>query len=171
MLPEIERRHAAIGKVQQRLMQSSATGRNNTGIIMTMNLVETAHQDAGQPRLLCSYENGSVTMWGYTQRDREISIEGIGWESVWTVKKHVESGMLRAMECDFLADRSSVMALTLSRDASFALTVSADHLVCRYIISVRTRSLAGPPTRDLIYCRRAPKNRGNTRICSPPTPQ
>lgn len=44
-----------------------------------------------QLRLLCAYENGSVTLRQYTRGDQP-SIEGIGWESVWTAKLHVESG-------------------------------------------------------------------------------
>ncbi|KAH9949985.1 WD-40 repeat-containing protein [Amylocystis lapponica] len=119
VLPARERRHAAIGKAQQQPLASDGGGRNATGIIMTMHLSERAHphvSGATQLRLLCAYENGSVTMWKYARDDRDTSVEGIGWEAAWTVRLHVES----------------VMACTVSRDGAFALTVSADHLVCRY---------------------------------------
>jgi len=86
---------------------------------MSMHLYEATHpHTSGRTslRLLCGYENGTVTCWGYTRTDKETSIEGIGWEPLWNVRLHVES----------------VMAMTVSRDNSFALTVSADHLIGRY---------------------------------------
>lgn len=66
-----------------------------------------------QLRLLCGYENGSVTLWGFDGvgsggkdwsqslkgKEREkarwrerTSVEGVGWEGLFTVKLHVESG-------------------------------------------------------------------------------
>ena len=65
------------------------------GIIMSMHLSSVPHPHAtGRAclRLLCGYENGSVTMRGYTREDKEVSIEGIGWDSLWSVRLHVESG-------------------------------------------------------------------------------
>ncbi|OBZ72030.1 ASTRA-associated protein 1 [Grifola frondosa] len=118
-LPSMQRLHAAIGKTGQR--PSSPNERNALGIIMSMHLFEAAHPHIVgqiQLRLLCGYENGSVSMWAYTRRDKETSVEGIGWDSLWSVKLHVET----------------IMAMTVSRDNSFALTVSADHLVGRYDI-------------------------------------
>jgi hypothetical protein len=45
-------------------------------------------------QLLSGYENGSVTLWRFTRTDKQTSVEGIGWEAVWSVKLHVESGLL-----------------------------------------------------------------------------
>lgn len=62
---------------------------------MSMHLFVYAHpnvSDNRQLRLLCSYENGSVTMFAFTRKGRDTSIEGIGWDTLWTVKLHVESG-------------------------------------------------------------------------------
>lgn len=50
-----------------------------------------------QLRLLCAYENGSVTLRGYRHDDRKPSIEGLWWDTLWTAKLHVESGKLSAV--------------------------------------------------------------------------
>jgi len=42
--------------------------------------------------LISSYENGSVKLWKYHNVAKERSIEGIGWDCVWSYKLHVESG-------------------------------------------------------------------------------
>ncbi|KAI0649353.1 WD-40 repeat-containing protein [Trametes meyenii] len=121
-LPGRQRLHAAIGKSRQETPAQDGRGiRNAIGIIMSMHLSSVPHPHAAgraRLRLLCGYENGSVTMWDYTREDKEASIEGIGWAPLWTVRLHVES----------------VMALTVSVDGTFALSVSADHLVGRYNI-------------------------------------
>ncbi|TBU32609.1 WD-40 repeat-containing protein [Dichomitus squalens] len=122
-LPGKQRLHAAIGKAgrEQEQEQAASDGRgvrNPIGIIMSMHLFMVPHpHSAGRSRLrlLCGYENGSVTMREYAG-DKEISIEGRGWDVLWSVRLHVES----------------VMAMTVSRDGTFALSVSADHLVGRY---------------------------------------
>ena len=62
---------------------------------MSMHLATVPHPHAAgrtRLRLLCGYENGSVTMREYTRDDREVSIEGVGWDVLWTVRLHVESG-------------------------------------------------------------------------------
>ncbi|KAI0768148.1 WD-40 repeat-containing protein [Trametes elegans] len=122
-LPGKQRLHAAIGKLGQHSSEADGRGvRNALGIIMSMHLFSVPHPHAAgraRLRLLCGYENGTVTMRGYTREDKEVSIEGIGWESLWSVRLHVES----------------VMALSVSADGSFALSVSADHLVGRYDIA------------------------------------
>ena len=43
-------------------------------------------------RLLCGYENGGVTLLRYTRPQKPTSVEGAGWEAVWSTKLHVESG-------------------------------------------------------------------------------
>ena len=73
-------------------------GINPIGIIMSMHLFEAQHENtSGQPqlRLLCSYENGAVMLWGYTNKVKMKSIEGVGWELLWNAKLHVESGKHR----------------------------------------------------------------------------
>ncbi|KAI0635762.1 WD-40 repeat-containing protein [Trametes polyzona] len=119
-LPGRQRLHAAIGKAGQEPPASDGRGvRNALGIIMSMHLSSVPHpHSAGRTRLrlLCGYENGSVKMWGYVREDKEVSIEGIGWEPLWSVRLHVES----------------VMAMAVSADGSYALSVSADHLIGRY---------------------------------------
>jgi ASTRA-associated protein 1 len=73
-------------------------GINPVGIIMSMHLYEAQHQNMSgraQLRLLCGYENGSVALWGYQGRDMMVkSVEGVGWEMLWSAKVHVESGEL-----------------------------------------------------------------------------
>ena len=59
------------------------------------------HQKQSQPStsaaqdrrlcLLCAYENGSVVLRDYDQKNKETSIEGVGWNIVWKSKLHVES--------------------------------------------------------------------------------
>ncbi|KAI1797265.1 WD-40 repeat-containing protein [Ganoderma leucocontextum] len=118
-LPGKQRLHAAIGKAGQE--QAAFDGRdvrNPVGIIMSMHLSTAPHPHAAgrtRLRLLCGYENGSVTMREHSD-GKETSIEGRGWAVLWSVRLHVES----------------VMAMTVSRDGAFALSVSADHLVGRY---------------------------------------
>lgn len=90
-------------------------------------------------RLLCGYESGSVILRRYTRTDRPISIEGQGWEVVWTSKSHVETSRHSLHECLFASLFISflpVMSMAVSRDKTFALSVSADHLVVKYEISV-----------------------------------
>ncbi|KAH9481428.1 ASTRA-associated protein 1 [Psilocybe cubensis] len=122
-LPTIDRLHAAIGQETKIFPSSNATGRNNSGIIMSMHLYQQNYTDAQSPasdhkclRLLMAYENGSVVLREYTRTSKEVSIEGEGWDILWKSKLHVES----------------VMAMRVSRANDFALTVSADHIIGRY---------------------------------------
>ncbi|KDQ57356.1 hypothetical protein JAAARDRAFT_293291 [Jaapia argillacea MUCL 33604] len=118
VLPSRQRLHAAIGKPD--LSTSSATaGRNASGIIMSMHLFEACHpstSDRKELRILLAYEDGSVNLRRFAGTEKETSIEGVGWESLWSLKFHAES----------------VMAMAVAPDNSFALSVSADHLVGRY---------------------------------------
>ena len=52
----------------------------------------SSERDQSQLRLLCAYENGSVTLRGYQHDAHRPSIEGLGWDTIWSVKLHVESG-------------------------------------------------------------------------------
>lgn len=49
--------------------------------------------DLGNLSLLTAYENGSVVLREYIRKDKEVSIEGEGWDVIWTSKLHVESSM------------------------------------------------------------------------------
>ncbi|KAH9052959.1 WD-40 repeat-containing protein [Lactarius deliciosus] len=122
VLPSMERIHAAIGKGSldvPTIPGSDGRGiKNPTGIIMSMHLLPAP--GATDPRALSLISScGSIANLA-----KERSIEGIGWECVWSSKLHVES----------------VMATALSLDRSIALSVSADHLVGRYDIGIRTDS-------------------------------
>ncbi|KAN0120739.1 WD40-repeat-containing domain protein [Russula decolorans] len=123
-IPSMERMHAAVGKGSSdtaTMFGSDGRGtKNSSGIIMSMHLLNPS---GGATRmadralsLITSYENGSVKLWRYRNVEKERSIEGLGWECLWSFKLHVES----------------VMATAVSLDRSIALSVSADHLVGRY---------------------------------------
>ncbi|PCH42454.1 WD-40 repeat-containing protein [Wolfiporia cocos MD-104 SS10] len=120
-LPGRQRLHAAIGKASHPETSTDGRGINTTGIIMSLHLFQVPHPEVSgrsQLRMLCAYENGGVTAYAYKRTDKETSVEGIGWETLWNVKLHVET----------------VMAMAVSRDNKLALTVSADHLIGRYDI-------------------------------------
>lgn len=53
----------------------------------------SSSRNLGGLRLLCAYEDGSVTSWSFTRTDKQTSVEGVGWEALWSVKRHVESGV------------------------------------------------------------------------------
>ena len=98
-LPGKQRLHAAIGKAGQPTPPAldGREVRNALGIIMSMHLTAAPHPHAAgrtRLRLLCAYENGSVAMREYARDDKEVSIEGVGWAVLWSVKHHVESGRL-----------------------------------------------------------------------------
>ncbi|KAF8807002.1 WD-40 repeat-containing protein [Phlegmacium glaucopus] len=131
-LPARNRIHATIGQeIQKSIFSSNPGGRNTSGIIMSLHLY---HQSQTQPSisavqdrrlcLLCAYEDGSVVLREYTQNDKETSVEGLGWNIVWKSKLHVES----------------IMAMRVSRSNDFALTISADNLICRYDLSTENPS-------------------------------
>ncbi len=48
-------------------------------------------------RLLCAYENGSVTLRRYTGSTSSYSIEGRGWEAIWTAKLHAETSAFQTI--------------------------------------------------------------------------
>lgn len=108
---------------------------------MSIHLYNVLHPSTSgkfELRLLAAYEDGRVTLWHYTIIDRETSIEGRGWETIWSVKKHKESGRrisLLYSVYDFKC--CIVMAMTVNLDNTFALTVSADNLLVRYNLNVR----------------------------------
>ncbi|KAI0073470.1 WD-40 repeat-containing protein [Panus rudis PR-1116 ss-1] len=121
-LPSQKRLHAAIGKANIEDPTASlidGRGPNSLGIIMSLHLFYHPHPSLpgrSQLRLLCAYESGKVILYACTRTDKTTSVEGVGWDVVWTAKLHVES----------------VMSMAVSRDNSLAFTVSADHLIGKY---------------------------------------
>ncbi|EIM90838.1 WD40 repeat-like protein [Stereum hirsutum FP-91666 SS1] len=153
-LPSKQRLHAAIGKtVLSGINSADGRGsRNSTGIIMSMHLLPTSNTDdnISSLRLLASYESGSVMMWEYKNTSKPKSIEGIGWECLWTVKLHVES----------------VMAMALSRDHTLALSVSADPIISRYQISVCCTNTNATSHRTKHPGNGSVAIRGDARVCA-----
>ncbi|KAJ7284899.1 WD-40 repeat-containing protein [Mycena rebaudengoi] len=130
-LPSRQRIHASVG-TQRKSSMFSLDGREGmtTGIIMSMHLFSVPNTDgasasssskqrADELRLLCAYEDGSVRLRRRPADAGDTSIEGRGWELVWSHKLHVEA----------------IMAMRVSRDNTLALSISADHLVGRYDLS------------------------------------
>jgi hypothetical protein len=168
----MERMHAAIGKGSLDPMMFGSDGRgvkNSTGrdyfhqmddffrlyflgIIMSMHLFIASGGATGVEdralSLITSYENGCVKLWRYRNVEKERSIEGIGWECLWSSRQHVESGERKrttfCCACSVLfsthtltcATATTVMATAISPDQSIAVSVSADHLVGRYELKV-----------------------------------
>jgi WD40 repeat protein len=140
-LPTLDRIHAAIGQeIQKSVFSANPGGRNTSGIIMSLHLYHQsqsrASTSAAQDKslcLLCAYEDGSVVLREYDQKNKETSVEGVGWNIVWKSKLHVES----------------IMAMRVSRSNDFALTISADNLICRYDLLIENPS----PEKDFIAFR------------------
>ncbi|KAG0709338.1 WD-40 repeat-containing protein [Suillus ampliporus] len=117
-----QRLYAAISNPLDTSATAFSDGRSGgkSGIIMSIHPFYAASSapstSARELRLLCAYEDGGVVLRKRTAPENEQTVEGRGWEVLWKSKLHVES----------------VMAMTVSLDCTFALTVSADHLVGRY---------------------------------------
>ncbi|KAL5525622.1 hypothetical protein ACEPAG_6958 [Sanghuangporus baumii] len=118
-LPSCSRLHAAIGKpeapeIGMKSWQVDSDGRSNakTGILMSLHLFMKSEK----LHLLAAYESGEVALRQCIAGIAEKTIEGRGWECLWKTKQHNES----------------VMAMAVSCDSSFALTVSADPTIARY---------------------------------------
>ncbi|KAI4520699.1 WD40 repeat-like protein [Schizophyllum commune Loenen D] len=121
-LPSRDRLHAAIGKPEDApAVPLDGRGNDKTGIIMSLHLFQTTTSPSSSSsmphlRLLCAYEHGGVILRQCTAPAGQKTVEGKGWEVIWTSKVHAES----------------IMAMTVTRDNALALTVSADHLIGRY---------------------------------------
>ncbi|KAI6004339.1 WD40-repeat-containing domain protein [Pisolithus marmoratus] len=125
-LPSRQRLHAAIGDSQHASSKfSDGRAGHKTGIIMAMRLFRSPSTSVvnGALGLVCAYEDGGVILYRCIAPEGTQTIEGRGWEVVWRSKLHVES----------------VMAMAVTKDASFALTVSADNLIGKYDL-VKTAS-------------------------------
>jgi ASTRA-associated protein 1 len=108
----VDRLHAAIGKSGRTAGPGDGRGADKTGtpafhslsktycdvgmigIIMSLHLFQGPQASAHNQIQLClllAYENGSVSL-AVNNQATEKSIEGRGWNRLWTVKSHVESG-------------------------------------------------------------------------------
>jgi len=94
---------------------------------------ETCHDDL---RLICAYENGSVTLRRYTSAGHRISSGAAGWVVLWTAKPHAQTSRCQGLHISVHSNMCEVMAMRISRQNDFAISVSADHLVCRYDLRV-----------------------------------
>ncbi|KAH7884546.1 WD40-repeat-containing domain protein [Phlebopus sp. FC_14] len=124
-LPDCSRLHAAIGDPQNistTNFSDGRSGRKTAGIVMSIHLFHASQTSPStskaqrELRLLCAYEDGGVILRRRTSAEDKKTVEGRGWEVIWRSRLHVES----------------VMAMVVSKDSNFALTVSADHLVGKY---------------------------------------
>ncbi|KAH8831761.1 WD-40 repeat-containing protein [Flagelloscypha sp. PMI_526] len=111
-LPARDRIHAGIGTGNNQRGEAGATG-----IAMSLHLFPE-DQDSKSLRLLAAYEFGGLILRQYNSGTKEKSVEGKGWDVVWSQKPHVDS----------------VMAMSVSSCSTFALSVSADHLIVKYSI-------------------------------------
>ncbi|KAG2366988.1 hypothetical protein BDR07DRAFT_1394535 [Suillus spraguei] len=162
-LPSRQRLHAAIGDHLDTSATAFSDGRSGSksGIIMSMHLFHSASSAPSSSmserelRLLCAYEDGSVVLRKRTVPENKQTVEGRGWEVVWKSKLHVES----------------VMAMTVSSDCTFALTVSADHLVGRYDLLKTQEEVSGPASAGIAFKTKHPGNgavaiRSDGRVCA-----
>jgi hypothetical protein len=51
------------------------------------------HNGTQELRILCAYENGGVTLRKYARINQSTSVEGEGWEVLWTSKLHAETSV------------------------------------------------------------------------------
>jgi len=66
------------------------------GIIMSLHLHRTPHpptSSATELRILMAFEAGNVECWAFRPtHGKPHLVEGIGWEKLWNVRFHAESG-------------------------------------------------------------------------------
>ncbi|KAH0832970.1 WD40-repeat-containing domain protein [Lanmaoa asiatica] len=150
-LPNLTRLHAAIGNPEDTSTTHFSDGRSGTksGIIMSLHLCyapltsPSTSKAQRELRLLCAYEDGGIALRRRISPEGRQTVEGEGWEVIWKNRLHVESGSSSRANGTrtFFTDPPStpVMAMAVSKDCSFALTVSADHIVGRYDLNALTR--------------------------------
>lgn len=63
--------------------------------------------DLGSLSLLAAHENGSVVLREYIRKDKEVSVEGEGWDVIWTSKLHVESSMCHSSSSSVMLNATS----------------------------------------------------------------
>ncbi|KAJ7104239.1 hypothetical protein B0H15DRAFT_809146 [Mycena belliarum] len=101
-LPSRARIHASVGTQRTRPLFTPGPHEGAaTGLIMALHLfrasASSAPSDAGELRLLCAYEDGSVALRRYGGNEGESSVEGRGWDVVWRCKLHGEAGACSAL--------------------------------------------------------------------------
>ncbi|KAL1708003.1 WD40-repeat-containing domain protein [Schizophyllum commune] len=155
-LPSRDRLHAAIGKPKDApAVPLDGRGNDKTGIIMSLHLFQTTTSPSSSSsmphlRLLAAYEHGGVILRQCTAPSGQKTVEGKGWDVVWTSKVHAES----------------IMAMAVTRDNALALTVSADHLIGRYDLNA-----TDPSTVSTTHRTKQPGNaciaiRDDGRVCA-----
>lgn len=63
---------------------------------MSLHLFHVPHSSGSEPsqlRLLVAYESGEVCLFEYSNTQKERSVEGVGWDKLWSSKLHVETGI------------------------------------------------------------------------------
>ena len=63
--------------------------------------------ELGNLSLLAAHENGSVVLREYIRKDKEVSVEGEGWDIIWTSKLHVESSMCHSSSSSVMLNTTS----------------------------------------------------------------
>ncbi|KAF9048413.1 WD-40 repeat-containing protein [Panaeolus papilionaceus] len=129
-LPDQARMHAAIGQeIKKSMFSDNPGGRNNSGIVMSIHIYRAGSTSTSSQKLrvLLAYEDGSVVLREYTQGEKP-SVESQGWIELWKSKVHVES----------------IMAMSVSPNNAFALTVSADHIIGFYDLTSDDVPIGGP---------------------------
>lgn len=62
-------------------------------VIKEQNVPGASSSKLDELRVICAYESGEVVLRRYSRIDKQTSVEGAGWEVIWGVKLHVESGV------------------------------------------------------------------------------
>ncbi|KAI5892652.1 WD40 repeat-like protein [Schizophyllum commune H4-8] len=157
-IPSRDRLYAAIGKPKDApAVPLDGRGNEKTGIIMSLHLFQatggpSSSASTSNLRLLSAYEHGGVILRQCTAPAGQKTVEGKGWDVIWTSKVHAES----------------IMAMAVTRDNALALTVSADHLIGRYDLNVRATE---PSSVSITHRTKHPGNaciatRDDGRVCA-----
>ncbi|CAG8433211.1 523_t:CDS:2 [Ambispora gerdemannii] len=102
---------------QQRLIDGVGID-ENSGYCMSIRLFNKSDTE-NQYYILAAYENGNVVLW-------KIDCSSIYWTKCWTIKEHSESAL----------------SVDISRDKTFAISVSGDNKIIKYEFS---ESIEDPP--------------------------
>ncbi|GJJ08363.1 hypothetical protein Clacol_002577 [Clathrus columnatus] len=134
-IPSVDRLHAAVGSQDAGTQRvEDGRGHEKTGIVMGLHLFED--HSANELRLLMSFENGGLALWA-TANVRQKTVQGRGWQRLWNIKSHVESGWSLLVYLQLGSNFwSPVMAMSVTYDNTVAFTVSADNLLCKYSLQV-----------------------------------
>jgi hypothetical protein len=117
-------------------------------IFSITSISESTSKATENLRLLTAYEDGSVSLWarrGIRQPGDQFkkTVQGKGWEALWNRKLHIETGVVVFTPPTSLPALThklgilKVMGTTISRDLTFAMSVSADNIIGKYVLPVR----------------------------------